>query len=76
MVNKVLVRFNFIPTQGQFDALFDIGYNAGAGAVIHVLDKSLGSYEDSFMHYVHDAHGNILPGLVTRRQQDITWWNS
>ncbi len=60
--------------QGQVDGLFDLLYNAGMGAVKTVLAAGLANAPTTFMHFIHDAHGNELKGLVTRREQDIKWW--
>jgi GH24 family phage-related lysozyme (muramidase) len=63
-------------TQGQVDALIDIAYNVGYGAVKAIQSFGLTNAPVTMMHYIHDAHGRELKGLITRREQDVTWWNS
>lgn len=74
---KPLVNFinnlGFAKTQGQFDALVDLGYNAGRGAVLQV-QKNPETAVEIFAHYIHDKTGKTLKGLVERRTQDIAWW--
>jgi GH24 family phage-related lysozyme (muramidase) len=61
-------------TQGQVDALIDIAYNVGYGAVKAIQSFGLTNAPATMMHYIHDAHGRELKGLITRRQQDVAWW--
>jgi len=62
-------------TQGQFDALVSFTYNCGAGTLRNsdLLAKlNAGDYagaQAAFGKYVH-AGGQVLPGLVTRRQEE------
>lgn len=64
--------------QTQFDALSDFVFNVGGGAfgsstLLHLLNA--GDYEGAagqFGRWVHDANGNVEPGLVTRRQHEAT----
>ena len=62
-------------TQGQFDALVDLSYNAGFAAVKTVQRLGLQNAPSTFMTFVHDKHGNELKGLVKRRKQDVAWWS-
>lgn len=48
-------------------ALVSFGFNCGAGALQKVLDG-----QSLMSNYVHDAHGNTLPGLVARRRLEET----
>lgn len=70
--------YNVFLTQGQFDALVDLGYNAGFGAADAVLFAFSANepVEPVFKRFVHDSKGNTLAGLVTRREWDIQSWNS
>lgn len=44
-------------------AYVSFGYNCG----LHTLELVL-SGRATLKHYVHDRHGNVLPGLVARRE--------
>ena len=65
-------------TQDQFDALTDLGFNAGCGALdpktselVRLLNQ--GKYEkvpDQIKRWVHGDNGEKIPGLVTRREDD------
>jgi lysozyme len=69
-----LVRVALNPS--QFDALCDFTFNLGAGALggSTLLRKLNGSdYAGAaaeFSRWVHDAAGNVEPGLVTRRARE------
>ncbi len=63
--------------QYEFDALVDAAYNAGAGAVckspmVHYFN--LQEYEqacESFKNwYTHDRKGNLIKGLINRRENE------
>jgi len=71
-------NYNVFLTQGMFDALVDLGYNAGFGAADAVLFafSSNQPVEPVFRRFVHDSKGNTLAGLVSRREWDIETWNS
>ena len=60
--------------QGQFDALVDFTWNCGFKNLQAVLRYGLGNFPLHSIHYVHDAKGNVEPGLVTRRQDEVNWW--
>jgi len=68
-------------TQGQFDALVSFTYNCGAGTLqkSDLLAKlNAGDYagaQAAFGKYVH-AGGQVLPGLVTRRQEEANMFGS
>ena len=67
-------------TQGQFDALVSFSYNLGLGALeestlLKLLNK--GDYSgalNEFPRWVHEAGGEVLPGLVTRRKREQQIW--
>lgn len=69
-VNRLVhVKLN----QNQFDALVDFVYNVGGGnfqnsSLLKFLNlgQSLMAANE-FGKWVHDAHGNVEPGLVRRR---------
>lgn len=62
-------------TQNQFDALVSISYNIGTAGllgstlyrniVIGIRDTKI--ITDNFKAWSHDAAGNVIPGLLTRR---------
>lgn len=59
--------------QGEFDAMVDFAFNAGWGNF--ALLRRLGISDPiNWMHFIHDAKGAMLPGLVSRRQQDLAWF--
>ncbi len=63
-------------SQNQFDALVSFAYNLGTGALLgSTLLKRLnaGDYlgaADQFPKWVHGSKGDVLPGLVTRRNRE------
>jgi lysozyme len=77
-------------TQGQFDALTDLVFNEGVGRIekstlISVLNSgcytaipSLLAHQDAdgTWHGWVYSQGQVLPGLITRRQAEIKLWNS
>lgn len=71
-------NLNISLVQGEIDSFTDLGYNAGMGAVKNVLKLLYNgtSAVEAFYHYIHDRHGNELPGLISRRRQDIAWYNN
>lgn len=68
-------------TQNQFDALVSFVFNMGAGAfrdstLLRELNK--GNYDEvpnQLARWVH-ADGEVLEGLVTRRQEEAELWGS
>lgn len=69
-------------SQGVFDALVDFCFNAGPGSLeksgivqaIKAFDMVLAGKLLRTKN-VHDQHGTLLPGLVTRREQELAWFN-
>ncbi len=67
-------------SQNQFDALVSFCFNVGAGAFLNsTLLKKLnqGAYEEvpaQLRRWVH-CNGKVMPGLVSRREQEIVLWN-
>lgn len=63
-------------TQNQFDALclfiFNVGVPAFAGStLLRVLNQRLyGSAAREFDRWVHDDHGKVIGGLVSRRKRE------
>lgn len=63
-------------TQSQYDALASFIYNIGGGAfasstLLRLLNESeYSAAADQFPRWVHDAAGNVEPGLVTRRNDE------
>ncbi len=62
-------------TQGQFDALVDFCWNCGFGALNAALYDGVAHFPEHCVRYVHDAKGQVEPGLVIRRQDEVNWWN-
>jgi lysozyme len=62
-------------TQGQFDALWDFTYNLGISRTHTLLSHGLDQVPTQLPHWVY-AGGKVADGLVTRRAQEVTWWNS
>lgn len=70
-------------SKNQKDALISYGFNVGVENWAKSQPKLLAALnEERFteaakhMDAVKDAKGNILPGLVTRRKEEQTWFNS
>ena len=61
-------------TQGQFDALVSFCYNDGFGRLHTMLSHGLANVPNELPHWVY-AGTVKLPGLVTRRAQEVAWWN-
>lgn len=63
-------------TQNQFDALVSFAFNIGNGAFASSTLLRLLNADDytgaagQFGRWVHDASGNVEPGLVTRRADE------
>lgn len=74
-VNNIITASN-LPAlnQGQFDALVDFAWNCGAGTLKTVLGYGPLNFPEHCIRYVHDTKGNTLPGLVSRRDDEISWW--
>jgi len=66
-------------TQNQFDALVDFTYNLGCGSLSGVQSLlkagNCAGVCGEIEQYVH-ASGQVLPGLVTRRQKECQLFNS
>ncbi len=60
-------------TQGQFDALVSFCYNEGFGRLRTMLSHGLDNVPNELPHWVY-AGTVKLPGLVTRRAQEVAWW--
>jgi lysozyme len=62
--------------QGQFDALASFAFNCGVAALAaSTLLRKLNAHDyrgaaDEFPRWVHDAPGNVEPGLVARRAKE------
>jgi GH24 family phage-related lysozyme (muramidase) len=72
-VNKLNFATN--PTQGQFDCMVDFTWNCGMGTAVTLIKMGIQYVPSNLMHFIHDARGQVEPGLISRRQQDIAWWS-
>lgn len=68
-------------TQGEFDALVDFTFNCGAGNLRHSTLLRLlntGDYDGASAHFKDwvKAGGRVLPGLVTRRENEERIFNA
>jgi lysozyme len=67
-------------TDHQQAALLDFTFNLGTGALASstlLKDINAGNFEDvphQLARWVHDHGGDVLPGLVRRRQYEATCW--
>lgn len=63
--------------QGTFDALVDLGFNAGAGASIKTAEvwNNTGSAIDTAAHLAlyNKANGQVNSNLVARRAKEASW---
>jgi lysozyme len=62
-------------TAGEFDALVDVGFNCGTGALEGNIAKGLregkkGLVTQTILEYDH-VGGEVNPGLLARRQRDV-----
>jgi GH24 family phage-related lysozyme (muramidase) len=75
-INNSGVQF----TQGQFDAAFDYGYNAGVGALgtlINTFDQGGASAVAAWLPTSRiTSSGIVNQGLINRRQQELATWNA
>jgi lysozyme len=78
----VINRIIKVPiTQNQFDAMVSLAFNIGVGrfgrSPIPNLINTGHFYEvpAEFLKHVSDAHGNVLKGLVRRRNAEIELFN-
>ena len=84
-VEKVLAPlFPDDGTQNQWDALIDMGYECGGGALQQLLAHGWAAVPYQLYHvdpdgtehgWIH-AGGKIQPGMVLRRKREITLWQS
>lgn len=69
-------------TQGQFDAMVSLAYNIGIGRFMRgpipnlINTSQFASVPAEFLKHDSDVKGNVLPGLVRRRNAEITLFNS
>jgi lysozyme len=79
---KAVNSFVMVPlNQNQFDALVSFAFNVGLSAfhgstLLKVLNQ--GGYDQvpaQLLRWTH-ADGEVVPGLVTRRKNEIELWNS
>jgi lysozyme len=66
-------------TQGQHDALVDFTYECGGGSLSTLAAHGQDQVPAQLPRWVHasvDGVETVLPGMVTRRAQEVAWWNS
>jgi len=61
-------------TQNQFDALIDFTYECGPEAIEQLLNHGWSQVTVQLPRWVH-AGGQVLQGMVTRRQKEIELFN-
>lgn len=62
-------------SQQQFDALADFCFNLGAPALRLMIAHGIDDVPRQIPRWDHAA-GKVMPGLVTRRQDEVELWNS
>jgi lysozyme len=62
-------------TQNQYDALIDFAFNLGGGALETMLSHGWNQVTEQIPRWDH-AGGVILPGLIARRNAEVTLFNS
>lgn len=78
-VKKKLDACGISVTQNKFDALTDLAYNAGSGVSDKAIDMLSNGASDNdicayFKTIIHDGNGNVMAGLVKRRQLNCDMW--
>lgn len=77
-VKKKLDKCGLSITQNKFDALTDLAFNAGSGVSDKAIDKFVSGGDSAILSYfksiVHDGRGNVIPGLVKRRNLNCDMW--
>ena len=76
-VESAIARLVFVDlNQNQYDAIADFIFNIGGGAfgastLLRLLNQQdYAGAAEQFGRWVHDAAGNVEPGLVTRRADE------
>lgn len=62
-------------TQGQFDCLCSFAFNLGLGNLKTMLSHGIDQIPEQIIRWTH-ASGKIQPGLLKRREMELSWWNS
>ena len=62
-------------TQGQMDALTSFNFNLGIDRTQTMLSHGIAQVPVQIPRWIY-VGGKIAPGLVTRRAQEVAWWNS
>ena len=56
----------------------DLAFNAGSGVSDKAIDKFVSGGDSAILSYfksiVHDGRGNVIPGLVKRRNLNCDMW--
>lgn len=63
-------------SQNQFDALVSFDYNCGMGSLISVCKYGKDQIKNRMSAYVHDSNGKVLDGLVRRRKDECSLFDS
>lgn len=77
-VKKKLDACGISVTQNKFDALTDLAYNAGSKTSDNAIDQYISGGDSAILSYfktiIHDGNGNVMGGLVKRRQLNCDMW--
>lgn len=74
-VVNFLNKKNISLTQNQFDALCDFGFNLGIGSLTKLLAHGIDQIPQQIILWDH-AGAAVSTGLKTRREAELTLWNS
>jgi lysozyme len=62
-------------TQGQYDALVSFNFNLGINDTKIMLSHGIAVVPQQIPRWIYAA-GVVQPGLVTRRETEVSWWQS
>lgn len=75
--NKKYVPLTDKLNQNQFDALVSFSYNCGCGGLQKLCkDRTLKQISNHFGDFIKDSKGNILKGLINRRNTEKELFNT
>jgi lysozyme len=67
--------YELVLTQNQFDVLVDFAFNAGEGALSHLLSHGLEEVPNQLPRWCRGG-GQVIDALVTRRAAEVERWNT